>query len=189
MIFSGYHLTSSPEFDICANAGVLYYNNNTQKAWTDRYSKDPAKYWSIFQTDPNEEWYGGGFARYLNFLVESGQFKPEKGKTAAILAGDDTYSAFIGTTFNDTATELSTRFSPLGRKGERRRCRGRRPGFGLPDEGSTDRCPTPAPAEATAPAPATAGSEAGHQRGRRLPHQRFHRRGWHRDAQRRRDGR
>jgi len=106
VIFSGYHLTSSPEFDICANAGVLYYNNNTQKAWTDRYSKDPAKYWSIFQTDPNEEWYGGGFARYLNMLVETGQFVPPRGKTAAVLHGDDTYSTFIGTTFVATAKEL-----------------------------------------------------------------------------------
>jgi len=76
VIFSGYHLTSSPEFDICANAGVLYYNNNTQKAWTDRYQSNPEKYWSIFQTDPNDEWYGGGFARYLNMLVETGQFVP-----------------------------------------------------------------------------------------------------------------
>jgi len=106
VIFSGYHLTSGPEFDICANAGVLYYNNNTQKAWTDRYQSDPEKYWSIFQTDPNEEWYGGGFARYLNLLVDTGQFVPERGKTAAILHGDDTYSSFIGNTFNDTAQEL-----------------------------------------------------------------------------------
>lgn len=105
VIFSGYHLLSGPEFDICANAGVLYYNNNTQKAWTDRYQGDPERYWSIFQTDPNEEWYGGGFARYLNAIVESGEFKP-KAKTAAILHGDETYSTFIGTTFNDTIKEL-----------------------------------------------------------------------------------
>jgi branched-chain amino acid transport system substrate-binding protein len=105
VIFSGYHLTSAPEFDICANAGVLYYNNNTQKAWTDRYASDPEKYWSIFQTDPNDEWYGGGFARYLNNLVDSGAYTPEA-KTASILHGDDTYSTFIGTTFNDMAKEL-----------------------------------------------------------------------------------
>ncbi len=106
VIFSGYHLTSAPEFDICAEAGVLYYNNNTQKAWTDRYSSDPEKYWPIFQTDPNEEWYGGGFARYLDRIVANGEFVPESGKTAAILHGDDTYSSFIGNTFNDTALEL-----------------------------------------------------------------------------------
>jgi branched-chain amino acid transport system substrate-binding protein len=105
VIFSGYHLTSAPEFDICANAGVLYYNNNTQKAWTDRYQSDPEKYWSIFQTDPNDEWYGGGFARYLNELVDAGVL-PVENKTAAILAGDDPYDAFIGNTFNDTAQEL-----------------------------------------------------------------------------------
>ena len=106
VIFSGYHLTSGPEFDICANAGVLYYNNNTQKAWTDRYQSDPEKYWPIFQTDPNEEWYGGGFARYLNYLVDNGLFEPQQGKTAAVLHGDDVYSSFIGNTFNDTAQEL-----------------------------------------------------------------------------------
>ena len=103
VIFSGYHLNSSPEFDIVANAGVLYYNNNTQKAWTDRYQSNPEKYWSIFQTDPNEEWYGGGFAKYLNLLVDTGQFVPPNGKTAAVLHGDDTYSTFIGTTFIEEA--------------------------------------------------------------------------------------
>lgn len=105
VIFSGYHLLSAPEFEIVADAGVLYYNNNTQKAWTDKFQKDPKRYWSIFQTDPNEEWYGGGFARYLNSIVESGEFKP-RNKTVAILHGDETYSTFIGNTFNDTIKEL-----------------------------------------------------------------------------------
>lgn len=105
VIFSGYHLTSSAEFDICADAGVLYYNNNTQKAWTDRYQSDPERYWSIFQTDPNDEWYGGGFARYLKQIVEAGQYTPEK-KTAAILRGDDTYDTFIATTFEAQIKEF-----------------------------------------------------------------------------------
>jgi branched-chain amino acid transport system substrate-binding protein len=97
-IFSGYHLTSTSEFDICADAGVLYYNNNTQKAWTDRYQKDPERYWSIFQTDPNDEWYGGGFARYVKEILDKGQYTPEK-QTMAILHGDDTYDTFIALTF------------------------------------------------------------------------------------------
>ena len=105
VIFSGYHLTSAPEFDICANAGVLYYNNNTQKAWTDRYASDPEKYWSIFQTDPNDEWYGGGFARYLNQIVEAGDYVPPA-KTAAILHGDDTYDSFIAQTFAEQIQEF-----------------------------------------------------------------------------------
>jgi len=105
VIFSGYHLASGPEFDIVTNAGILYYNNNTQKAWTDRYASDPAKNWCVFQSDPNEEWYGGGMANYLNMLVETGQYKPPA-KTAAILAGDDTYSAFIGNTFDAAIKKL-----------------------------------------------------------------------------------
>jgi branched-chain amino acid transport system substrate-binding protein len=105
VLFSGYHLNSSPEFDICAEAGVLYYNNNTQKAWTDRYSANPDKYWSIFQTDPNEEWYGGGFALFLDQLVQSGQYKPAK-KTAYVLHGDEVYGKMIGQTFVDQATKL-----------------------------------------------------------------------------------
>lgn len=107
VIFSGYHLATGPEFDIVANAGRLYYNVNTQKAWTDRYQSDPEKYWGIFQCDPNDEWYGGGFALWLNNLVESGAIDiSELGKTTAILAGDDPYDAFIAQTFEQTAQEL-----------------------------------------------------------------------------------
>ena len=105
VIFSGYHLTSAPEFDICADAGVLYYNNNTQVAWTDRYKTDPAKYWSIFQTDPNDEWYGGGFARYLKQIVDKGEYKPEK-QTAAILHGDETYDTNIANGFEAQIKEF-----------------------------------------------------------------------------------
>src|SRR6266508_439266 len=43
VIFSGYHLASGPEFDIVAKSGTLYYNVNTQEAWTNRYKKDPNK--------------------------------------------------------------------------------------------------------------------------------------------------
>jgi branched-chain amino acid transport system substrate-binding protein len=107
VIFSGYHLESSPEFDIVANAGRLYYNVNTQKAWTDRYQSDPDKYWSIFQADPNDEWYGGGFALWLNELVEQGVIDvSELGLTAGILAGADTYDSFIAQKFEEAAKEL-----------------------------------------------------------------------------------
>jgi branched-chain amino acid transport system substrate-binding protein len=106
-IFSGYHLASAPEFDIVANAGKLYYNVNTQKAWTDRYQSDPDKYWSIFQADPNEEWYGGGFALWLNELVDQGVIDvSELGRTISILSGDDTYDAFIAQSFEETSQEL-----------------------------------------------------------------------------------
>jgi len=107
VIFSGYHLASGPEFDIVANAGILYYNVNTQKAWTDLYQSDPNKYWSIFQCDPNDEWYGGGFALWLQELVDTGKFKPKVGKKVGILAGDDPYDSFIAQNFEEKIKELS----------------------------------------------------------------------------------
>ena len=67
VIFSGYHLGSGPEFDIVANAGVLYYNVNTQVAWVQTGTQaDPSKYWGIFQCDPTETWYGQGFAYWVD---------------------------------------------------------------------------------------------------------------------------
>ena len=106
VIFSGYHLATGPEFDIVANAGVLYYNVNTQKAWTDRYQKNPDKYWSIFQCDPNDEWYGGGFALWLEELTKTGRFNPKFGRTVGILAGNDPYDAFIAQNFEEKITAL-----------------------------------------------------------------------------------
>ena len=105
VIFSGYHLGTGPEFDILAKAGILYYNGNTQQRWTDRYVKDPQKYWSIFQTDPNDTQYGKGFALFLDNLVKSGQYKPKE-KTAAILYGNDAYDTWIAQNFEETAKSL-----------------------------------------------------------------------------------
>ena len=106
VIISGYHLATGPEFDIVADANRLYYNVNTQKAWTDRYQSDTERYWSIFQCDPNDEWYGGGFALWLDKLVAEGTYELPAGKTVAILAGDDPYDSFIAQSFEEKITEL-----------------------------------------------------------------------------------
>jgi branched-chain amino acid transport system substrate-binding protein len=105
VIFSGYHLASGPEFDIVADAGRLYYNVNTQQRWIDLYDKNPQKYWSSFQVDPADTWYGGGFALWLQDLVKNGQFKP-KAKTAAILHGDDAYDSWIAQNFEKKIKQL-----------------------------------------------------------------------------------
>jgi branched-chain amino acid transport system substrate-binding protein len=104
-IFSGYHLATGPEFDIVADAGTLYYNVNTQVAWTKRYTSNPTKYWSIFQTDPTEFWYGTGFANWVDNALKSGLI-PAKDKTTAILAGDDAYDTLIGQTYEARMKEL-----------------------------------------------------------------------------------
>jgi branched-chain amino acid transport system substrate-binding protein len=104
-IFSGYHLATGPEFDIVADAGALYYNVNTQVAWTKRYTSNPTKYWSIFQTDPTEFWYGTGFANWVDNALKS-ELIPAKEKSTAILAGDDAYDTLIATTYEQRMKEL-----------------------------------------------------------------------------------
>lgn len=106
VIISGYHLATGPEFDIVADAGMLYYNVNTQIAWIERFQSDPAKYWGIFQCDPAEIWYGGGFAQWLDQLVADGKFELPAGKTAAILAADDPYGTIIANSFEEAITKL-----------------------------------------------------------------------------------
>jgi branched-chain amino acid transport system substrate-binding protein len=105
VIFSGYHLATGPEFDIVADAGTLYFNVNTQVAWTKRYTSNPTKYWSIFQTDPTEFWYGTGFANWVDAALNAGTL-PVKEKTTAILAGDDAYDTFIAQTYEQRMNEL-----------------------------------------------------------------------------------
>jgi branched-chain amino acid transport system substrate-binding protein len=107
VIFSGYHLASGPEFDIVADAERLYYNVNTQQRWIDLYERDPERYWSSFQCDPADTWYGGGFALWVDGMVDEGGLELEK--TAAILAGDDPYDSFIAQNFESKIKELGWR--------------------------------------------------------------------------------
>jgi branched-chain amino acid transport system substrate-binding protein len=98
VIFSGYHLASGPEFDIVANAGVLYYNVNTQIAWVNRYKGNPAKYWGIFQCDPAESWYGQGFAYWVDGALNQGLLNT-RAKTCSIISGASAYGTTIATGF------------------------------------------------------------------------------------------
>lgn len=104
VIVSGYHLATGPEFDIVADSGRLYYNLNTQTAWTDLYRSDPDRYWGIFQVDPTEAWYGIGFAQWMDELVDSGAFPGAK--RAAILGASDPYGSSITNNFEDTIQDL-----------------------------------------------------------------------------------
>lgn len=105
LIASGYHLATGPEFDIVADAGRLYYNTNTNSAWTALYQSDPDRYWGIFQVDPNEDWYGIGFARWIDQMMSDGKL-PSDAKKAAILGADDPYGSSITSSFEKTIQEL-----------------------------------------------------------------------------------
>jgi branched-chain amino acid transport system substrate-binding protein len=105
VIFSGYHLASGPEFDIVANAGLLYYNVNTQVAWVTRYTGNPGKYWGIFQCDPTEAWYGQGFAYWVDGALNQGLLNT-KAKTCSIISGKSAYGTVIGNGFQTQIKQL-----------------------------------------------------------------------------------
>jgi branched-chain amino acid transport system substrate-binding protein len=105
VIFSGYHLASGPEFDIVANAGLLYYNVNTQVAWVTRYTGNPSKYWGIFQCDPTEAWYGQGFAYWVDGALNQGLLNT-RAKTCSIISGKSAYGTVIGNGFQTQITQL-----------------------------------------------------------------------------------
>ena len=106
VIFSGYHLNSSPEFDICADAGILYYNNNTQKAWTDRYSRGPRQVLVDLSDRPQRGVVRGRLRPISQHARGDRPVRAAGGKTVAVLHGDDTYSTFIGTSFMAEAKKL-----------------------------------------------------------------------------------
>ncbi|HEV2034271.1 MAG TPA: ABC transporter substrate-binding protein [Candidatus Dormibacteraeota bacterium] len=105
VIFSGYHLASGPEFDIVANAGLLYYNVNTQIAWVQKYTGNPSKYWGIFQCDPTEAWYGQGFAYWVDGALNQGQLIV-RAKTCSIISGKSAYGTVIATGFETQIKQL-----------------------------------------------------------------------------------
>ena len=105
VIFSGYHLASGPEFDIVANAGLLYYNVNTQVAWVTRYTGNPSKYWGIFQCDPTEFWYGQGFAYWVDGALNQGLLNV-RAKTCSIISGKSAYGTVIATGFEEQIKKL-----------------------------------------------------------------------------------
>ncbi len=107
VIFSGYHLASGPEFDIVANAGLLYYNVNTQVAWVKKYTDNTSKYWGIFQCDPTEAWYGQGFAFWVDGALNQGQLNlPKSAKTCSIISGKSAYGTVIANGFETQIKQL-----------------------------------------------------------------------------------
>jgi branched-chain amino acid transport system substrate-binding protein len=94
-ILGGWHLFTGPEYPIVADAGIPYLHVNTQQANAETELKDPDKYWMTFQCCPTNVWYGRGFPRVVDQLVESGQFEP-RNKTIAIVAASDPYGLGIG---------------------------------------------------------------------------------------------
>lgn len=91
-IIGGYQLNTGPEYDVVADAGVLYYHNNTIEANAETVRNNKEKYWMVFQHDPTERWYSLSLPGVLDTVEASGKWKPIN-RDIAIINANNSYSA------------------------------------------------------------------------------------------------
>lgn len=75
-IASAFVIIPQPAMDAAAASGVPYLHGNTSLASVELVAQNPDRYRNIFMIDPDETWYGYGFVRYLDRLIDSGQWTP-----------------------------------------------------------------------------------------------------------------
>jgi branched-chain amino acid transport system substrate-binding protein len=103
VVFAGFLLGTGVELDIVAEAGIPYVSQQAKQAVTDAIKNNREKYRMVFQTCPTGPWYGYGFADFLRSVPES--LLP-KGKTVAVIGGDNAYSSPIVAAMRPALTEL-----------------------------------------------------------------------------------
>jgi branched-chain amino acid transport system substrate-binding protein len=97
----GYQLNTGPEFDIIAEAGMLYYHNNTVEVNAELVRNNPEKYWMVFQHDPTEKWYSLSLPGFLDSFERVGGWKPINNKIAIVNA-NNSYSAGLTKALRDS---------------------------------------------------------------------------------------
>ena len=88
-VVTGYTYYAGVELDLFAKSGIPYLSVNTNEDDATIVRKDTKKYWNIYQYDPTNKWYGLGFPRFVNEIVDEGLFKPASKKVAIIYASDN----------------------------------------------------------------------------------------------------
>lgn len=102
-IINGYNTGAvTAEYDVIADAGILYIHHNTDIVHHTTVGEDPERYFSIFMGDPAEYWYGEGLLAFLNGLGETGQWERPNNKIA-VVTGSQNYSVVIADAIRDNA--------------------------------------------------------------------------------------
>ncbi|MGE0009095.1 MAG: ABC transporter substrate-binding protein [Parvibaculaceae bacterium] len=94
-IVNGYNIgPQNSEYEIIADAGIIYINHNTLLQHHDTVLSNPERYFGCFMANPAEYWYGQGFIRFISWLRDTGQWEPESNRIA-IISGTKPYSIVI----------------------------------------------------------------------------------------------
>jgi branched-chain amino acid transport system substrate-binding protein len=93
-IVSPFVITYQPALDVAAAANIPYLSGGTSSPTVAAAKANPDKYWNFVQ-DPSEAYYGSGFIKSLDVLVEKGSWTPKNNKVDLVV-GDSEYNQLIG---------------------------------------------------------------------------------------------
>lgn len=105
-IINGYNIgAQNAEYDAIADAGIIYIHHNTLLQHHDTVASDPQRYFGCFMGDPAEYWYGQGFIKFISWLRDTGQWRPESNRLA-IISGTRPYSIVIANAMRSVAADF-----------------------------------------------------------------------------------
>jgi branched-chain amino acid transport system substrate-binding protein len=105
-IVNGYNIgPQNSEYEPIADAGIIYINHNTLLQHHDTVLSNPDRYFGCFMANPAEYWYGQGFVKFLSWLRDSGQWKPDNNRLA-IISGSKPYSIVIANAMASAAAQF-----------------------------------------------------------------------------------
>jgi branched-chain amino acid transport system substrate-binding protein len=113
-IINGYNIgPQNSEYEPIADAGIIYINHNTLLQHHDTVLSDPGRYFGCFMANPAEYWYGQGFVKFISWLRETGQWRPDNNRIA-IISGSKPYSIVIANAMASAAAQFgwSVAFGP-----------------------------------------------------------------------------
>ena len=113
-IINGYNIgPQNSEYEVIADAGVIYIHHNTLLQHHDTVLSNPDRYFGCFMANPAEYWYGQGFVKFLSWLRETGQWAPDNNRIA-IISGSKPYLIVIANAMASAAERFgwSVSFGP-----------------------------------------------------------------------------
>ncbi|HEX2529149.1 MAG TPA: ABC transporter substrate-binding protein [Geminicoccus sp.] len=94
-IINGYNVgTNMVEMDVAADNDIIFQHYNTLISHNEKFKSDPERYYSCFQGDPPEFYYGPGCLLFLKNLMETGQWNAPNNKIAIVPSANE-YSIVI----------------------------------------------------------------------------------------------
>ncbi len=105
-IINGYNIgPQNSEYEPIADAGIIYIHSNTLLQHHDTVTSNPDRYFGCFMADPAEYWYGQGFIKFISWLRDTGQWRPQSHRIA-IISGSTPYSIVIANAMAGAASQF-----------------------------------------------------------------------------------